>query len=76
VMEGYFREGLATATGRDQARMLVFYCLRDCWMGWNAAKRAISMGYRRVAWYPDGTDGWEEAKLPLERRDPVPRPGE
>jgi len=33
-------------------------------------------GYRRVPWYPDGTDEWEEAKLPFERRDPVPRPRE
>jgi rhodanese-related sulfurtransferase len=30
------------------------------------------MGYHNVAWYPDGTDGWEDALLPLEESRPVP----
>ncbi len=47
------------------ARPFVFYCLANCWMSWNAAKRAASWGYTRVYWYRDGTDGWEAAKLPL-----------
>jgi PQQ-dependent catabolism-associated CXXCW motif protein len=76
AIESYFRDGLAAAAGHDPERMVVFYCLRDCWMSWNAAKRAIIMGYPRVGWYPEGTDGWEEAHLPLEQRVPVPRPGE
>jgi PQQ-dependent catabolism-associated CXXCW motif protein len=76
AMESYFREGLAAAVGHGRERTLVFYCLRICWMSWNAAKRAMSMGYAQVAWYPDGTDGWEEAQLPLEHRVPVARPGE
>ena len=48
------------------ARLLVFYCLANCWMSWNAAKRALSLGYPNVAWYRDGTDGWLAASLPLE----------
>jgi PQQ-dependent catabolism-associated CXXCW motif protein len=52
----------------------VFYCLASCWMSWNAAKRALAIGYRHVAWYPDGTDGWAADHLPLELRTPVPRP--
>jgi rhodanese-related sulfurtransferase len=40
-------------------------------MSWNAAKRAIGLGYRNVIWYPDGTDGWAAAGLPLERREPL-----
>ena len=76
MMESYFRDGLRTASDGDRGRMLVFYCLRDCWMSWNAAKRALAMGYGRVGWYPDGTDGWSAAKLPLERREAVPRPDE
>ena len=52
---------------------MVIYCLRDCWMSWNAAKRALSYGYPNVAWYPDGTDGWERASLPVEDTQPVPR---
>ena len=74
IVESYFRTGLEKATGGDQAKPLVFYCLRDCWMSWNAAKRAIAFGYRNVSWYPDGTDGWSEAGHPLENRKPEARP--
>jgi PQQ-dependent catabolism-associated CXXCW motif protein len=73
-MDAYFRQGLDKASAGDRTRMLVFYCLRNCWMSWNAAKRALSCGYARVAWYPEGTDGWSEAGLPLEPREPEPRP--
>ncbi len=74
VMERYFEYGLEQATGGMRDRMLVFYCLANCWMSWNAAKRAIAIGYTRVAWYPDGTDGWSADHLPLEPRIPMPRP--
>ena len=74
VMEQYLEQGLAQVSGGDRDRMLVFYCLASCWMSWNAAKRALAIGYRRVAWYPDGTDGWAAEHLPLELRTPVPRP--
>jgi len=76
AMEGYFRAGLEQIAGGDRAKVLVIYCLRDCWMSWNAAKRAVSWGYSGVAWYPDGTDGWQDAGLPLENGIPTPRPGE
>lgn len=75
-MEAYFRSNLRQATGDDRSRTLVFYCLADCWMSWNAAKRAIALGYSDVRWYPDGTDGWTRQNLPVEARQPVPRPGE
>jgi PQQ-dependent catabolism-associated CXXCW motif protein len=74
VMEQYFERGLREATGGDRGRALVFYCLANCWMSWNAAKRAVALGYTHVAWYPDGTDGWAEHHLPLEVRVPVARP--
>lgn len=69
----YFETGLARATAEDKNRPLVFYCLIDCWMSWNAAKRALSLGYANVAWYPEGTDGWASAGHPLEPREPEPR---
>jgi PQQ-dependent catabolism-associated CXXCW motif protein len=75
-MEGYLRAGLEQIAGGNRGKLLVIYCQRDCWMSWNAAKRAISWGYRGVAWYPDGTDGWQDAGLPLENGKPKPRPGE
>lgn len=70
--EAWFRESLARATGGDLGRPVVFYCLADCWMSWNAAKRAAGWGYREVLWYRDGTDGWEAAGLPTEVLRPAP----
>lgn len=69
-MDAYFRRGLETATGGDKAKAIVFYCLKDCWMSWNAAKRAMADAYTDVLWYPEGTDGWTAAKLPTELATP------
>jgi PQQ-dependent catabolism-associated CXXCW motif protein len=69
----YLEKGLAKATGGDQNKPLVFYCLADCWMSWNAAKRAMTLGYAHVSWYPQGTDGWAAEEHPLEERKPEPR---
>jgi PQQ-dependent catabolism-associated CXXCW motif protein len=74
--EDYLRAGLARAAGGDHTRLLVIYCQADCWMSWNAAKRAQSYGYSNVAWYPEGTDGWQFADLPLADSHPEPRGGE
>ncbi|BBB98381.1 MULTISPECIES: PQQ-dependent catabolism-associated CXXCW motif protein [Bradyrhizobium] len=74
--EDYLRRGLARASGGEATRLLVIYCQENCWMSWNAAKRVLSYGYRNVAWYPEGTDGWERAKLPLADAEPEPREGE
>ena len=71
----YFERGLARATANDKAKPLVFYCLANCWMSWNAAKRSLELGYTQVFWYPDGTDGWASANHPLEPREPEPREG-
>ena len=70
--ESYFREALAELTEGSADRPLVFYCERQCWMSWNAAKRAVSLGYRQVHWFPDGTQGWSEAGLPLAEAQPFP----
>jgi PQQ-dependent catabolism-associated CXXCW motif protein len=76
TMETYFRVSLRDATEDDRSRHLVFYCLARCWMSWNAAKRAAALGYTQVDWYADGTDGWAAHNLPLELRDPTPRPSQ
>ena len=70
-VEGYFRDHLATATKLRKDAAVVFYCLADCWMSWNAAKRAASWGYTRIYWYRDGTDGWDAAKLPMQNAEPA-----
>src|SRR5882762_5715604 len=56
-----------------EAALLVIYCQENCWMSWNAAKRVLSYGYPNVAWYPDGTEGWERANLPVAEAQPEPR---
>ena len=65
----------ATISTRDHRRPLrrpvVFYCLADCWMSWNATKRAARWGYTQLYWYRDGTDGWEAAALPTEEATPA-----
>jgi PQQ-dependent catabolism-associated CXXCW motif protein len=70
VMRDWFARELAPR--RDA--LLVFYCLPACWHSWNAAKRALALGCPKVAWYPEGSEGWEAAGLPLEARTPEPRP--
>ncbi len=74
VMLRYFEHGLRQATGGDRDRMVVIYCRDTCWHSWNAAKRAVSLGYPHVAWYREGTEGWAASGHPLEPRQPVPRP--
>ena len=74
AMDDYFQRGLVQASRGDKAALLVIYCLADCWMSWNAARRALTYGYSNVAWYPDGTDGWEREKLPTAEAQPEPRP--
>jgi PQQ-dependent catabolism-associated CXXCW motif protein len=70
----YFRAGIAAAVGTNTSKPLLFYCMTNCWMSWNAAKRAVEWGYAPVLWYPSGSDGWENAKLPLEENRPFVLP--
>lgn len=64
-VERYFQQRLATLSKGAKDAPLVFFCLKDCWMSWNAAKRAMSLGYSNVMWFPSGTDGWQELGYPL-----------
>ena len=63
----YFKAGLAAATGGALDHPVVVFCLLDCWMSWNAAKRALEYGYTKVYWYPEGTDGWNFEDFPTEK---------
>jgi PQQ-dependent catabolism-associated CXXCW motif protein len=66
----YFRRSLEAATKGNKAQPILFYCMTDCWMSWNAGKRAMEWGYSQVIWYPAGADGWAAAKLPLAENRP------
>ena len=49
--------------GRFTTPVLV-YCHEKCWLSWNAAKRALSYGYKHVYWFPEGIEGWTAANHP------------
>ncbi|MBN9673334.1 PQQ-dependent catabolism-associated CXXCW motif protein [Roseibium aggregatum] len=68
----YFRSGLEKATGGDMTHSVLFFCLDECWMSWNAAKRALEYGYETVYWFPEGTDGWTFDDFPVEEIKPEP----
>jgi PQQ-dependent catabolism-associated CXXCW motif protein len=71
---------LRQVTQGRQDRPMVFYCQSTmCWMSYNAALRAIRMGYQKVGWYRGGVEAWKEAGLPIQRAGasgspPAPRP--
>ncbi|MGI9512285.1 MAG: PQQ-dependent catabolism-associated CXXCW motif protein [Anderseniella sp.] len=66
IMHEFFSGELEALTSGDKSKPVLFYCLLDCWMSWNAAKRALQYGYTNVVWYPDGTDGWTLQDYPTE----------
>ncbi|MNF34795.1 Inner membrane protein YgaP [compost metagenome] len=70
----YFSHYLKQASGGDHARALVLYCKSDCWLSWNASKRAAALGYTRLYWYRDGIDAWQQAGLPVQTATPEPLP--
>jgi PQQ-dependent catabolism-associated CXXCW motif protein len=52
---------LREVTRGDAARMLVFFCAGPrCWLSYNAALRAVKLGYRNVRWYREGIEVWGE----------------
>ncbi len=71
-MDGYFRGNLARLTGGDFSRPILFYCVADCWMSWNAVQRAHGYGYRELYWLPDGTEAWAAAGFELIEGQPLP----
>ena len=70
--EEYFKKGLERLSGGDQTKPLAFFCLRNCWMSWNAGKRALSYGYTNVLWFSEGTDAWQEIGEPVAVATPAP----
>lgn len=55
-----FRKELARLSDNGK-RPLVFFCEPDCWMSWNAAKRALEEGFMDVVWFPGGVADWKAA---------------
>lgn len=68
----YVAEMLGKLTGGDKSRPLAFFCVNaQCWLSYNAALRAIMLGYTQVYWYRGGIDAWRAAGLPLARAQPL-----
>jgi rhodanese-related sulfurtransferase len=58
---GQFRQ---QATGGNKQVPIVLYCQGpQCWMSYNAALRAINLGYKNVLWYRGGLEAWQRAGL-------------
>ncbi|HEU4625569.1 MAG TPA: quinoprotein dehydrogenase-associated SoxYZ-like carrier [Steroidobacteraceae bacterium] len=74
--ERFYERRLGEATGHDLDRPVVVYCHERCWLSWNAAKRAIRYGYRRVYWFPDGIEGWQKAGFSTAVAQPELLPGQ
>ncbi|MDX2424880.1 MAG: rhodanese-like domain-containing protein [Cycloclasticus sp.] len=74
VVEDYYRFHLKELTGNDLNMPIVIFCVEDCWMGWNAAKRAREWGYTNVMWFREGIDAWKEKGWPLHDIEPINLP--
>ena len=50
---------LKAMTKGDRKRPLVFFCQGpQCWLSYNAALRAVALGYEAVYWYRGGIEAW------------------
>ncbi|HLE67152.1 MAG TPA: rhodanese-like domain-containing protein [Burkholderiales bacterium] len=53
---------IRAATKDDRRRRLVFFCQGPrCWLSYNAALRAVALGYEHVYWYRGGIEAWVAA---------------
>lgn len=75
-IERWFRAGIRRLHRANPHKPIVLFCLADCWMSWNAAKRLRSWGYRNVHWFAEGADGWTDINRPLVVLQPYTPPKE
>lgn len=66
TIQSRLKESLALLTANNTARSLVFFCAHPrCALSFNAALRAVRLGYSNVYWYRGGVEAWFMAGLPL-----------
>ncbi|MBI4291252.1 MAG: sulfurtransferase [Betaproteobacteria bacterium] len=71
-LQAELAQWLAKTTGGDKAKPLVWFCVNpQCWLSYNAALRAVALGYSRVYWYRGGVEAWRAAGLPIARTGAV-----
>jgi PQQ-dependent catabolism-associated CXXCW motif protein len=66
-----FAKAIAAFAGGDKARPMVFFCVdSECWLSYNAALRAIALGYTNVMWYRGGIASWRVGQNSMAQSDP------
>jgi len=59
ALQGRLARFLQFITAGDTSRELVFFCVGpSCWLSYNAALRAVRLGYPNVLWYRGGIEAW------------------
>ncbi len=71
-MKKYYQDNLEKLTKGNKSKTIIMYCTADCWMAWNAVRRASKWGYKNVLWFPEGTEEWVDAGHTLENSIPLP----
>ena len=69
ALDAALRARLQVISAAHPGGLIVFYCKSECWLSWNAAKRAASYGVN-AGWLPAGADGWAAAGRPLATATP------
>ncbi len=58
-----FGQFLQQVSQGNKSRPLVLYCQNThCWMSYNAALRAIQLGFTNVLWYRGGIEAWQQVE--------------
>ena len=76
TVQARLAQTLQAVTKGDRKRPLVFFCQGpQCWLSYNAALRAVALGYEAVFWYRGGIEAWiaaggDLAPLKLTWRNP------
>ena len=69
--EARFAKAIGAFAGGDKNRAMVFYCVdSECWLSYNAALRAIALGYTNVMWYRGGIASWRTSEGAMTQSDP------
>ena len=62
TLQARLAQTLQAVTKGDRKRTLVFFCQGpQCWLSYNAALRAVALGYEAVFWYRGGIEAWTDA---------------
>lgn len=62
TVQARLAQTLHALTKGDRKRPLVFFCQGpQCWLSYNAALRAVALGYEAVFWYRGGIEAWMAA---------------